>query len=203
MMAAMGKLVLPLLAIVTVLAGCASDSGGAQTSGPARDVPSVATPAASAVPSATGGEGGAPPPGRRPQATLDTRDEEMFRWWQAFFQCLADNGVPMGQKPASDGKPGTVLAPDNNTMDRKRYSAQFAKCAQLEPLQPPELDPRTNPKYLDSYRVMINCLNSRGMKVSPLPNGGGWNYDGPQALSAEQQSKVQFECQKEAFSGDL
>jgi hypothetical protein len=200
MMAAMGKLVLPLLAIitVTVLAGCTGDTGGAQTSGPARDVPSIA----GAAP-ATTGSAGSTPQGRRPQATLDTRDEEMFRWWQAFFQCLADNGVPMGQKPASDGKPGTVLAPDNNTMDRKRYSAQFAKCAQLEPLQPPELDPRTNPKYLDSYRAMINCLNSRGMKVSPLPNGGGWNYDGPQVLSAEQQSKVQFECQKEAFSGDL
>ncbi|ONI86917.1 hypothetical protein ALI144C_09675 [Actinosynnema sp. ALI-1.44] len=199
----MRRLLVPSLAItaltvLTVLAGCSGETGGAQVSGPAQDVASISTPAA---PPATGG-GGAQA-GRRPQATLDTTDEETARWWQTFLQCLVDNGVPISQKPASNGKPGTVLAPDNNSMDRTKYAAQYAKCAQLEPLQPPELDPRTNPRYMDSYRAMINCFNQRGLKVTPLPNGGGWNYDGPQTLSAEQQSKVQFECQKEAFSGDL
>ena len=49
------------------------------------------------------------------------------------------------------------------------------------------------------YRVEIKCLNDNGLKVTPLPNGGGYNYDGTPTMSQDQQTKVEFDCRKKAY----
>ncbi|GAA4942843.1 hypothetical protein GCM10023238_05900 [Streptomyces heliomycini] len=39
-----------------------------------------------------------------------------------------------------------------------------------------ETDPKRNPNYMADYADWIECMNGRGLKVDPLPNGEGWNY---------------------------
>lgn len=135
---------------------------------------------------------------RHPHQTLNTTDAEWWGWTQGYWKCLKDHGVPYVEK-----QPG-VLAPkgDGATIRGRNpaYDSAFDQCEPIRPLPAPELSPDTNPHYMDSYRKEIACLNQRGLKVTPLPNGGGWNYDGEPTMSRDQEAQVQFDCRKEAYS---
>ena len=153
-----------------------------------------------AAPSAPAGSGAPPATStvdRHPQETLNTTAAEWQAWFQTYWKCLKDHGVPFGEKA-----PG-VLAPKNTESTVRgrnpAYTAAFDQCDPIKPLPAPELSPDTNPHYMDSYRKEIACLNQRGLKVTPLPGGGGWNYDGQPTMSSEQQTQVQFDCRKEAY----
>ncbi|WP_328603159.1 hypothetical protein OG943_24055 [Amycolatopsis sp. NBC_00345] len=135
---------------------------------------------------------------RHPQQTLNTTDAEWWGWIQTYWKCLEDHGVPFGEK-----SPGVLAPKSNDATVRGRnpaYTGAFDQCDPIKPLPSPELSPDTNPHYLDGYRKEIACLNQHGMKVTPLPGGGGWNYDGRPTLSADQQSKIEFDCRKDAYS---
>lgn len=136
---------------------------------------------------------------KHPQQTLDTTDAEWWGWWNAWGKCLTAKGVPTYSKSNADGEV-TFPTDEGESGRNTTYKDAFAQCDVLRPLPDPALSPDTNPRYMDQYRVEIKCLNDNGLKVTPLPNGGGWNYNGTPALSQEQQNKVQFDCRRQAYS---
>jgi hypothetical protein len=161
--------------------------------------PSVAElPQSSASSPASSGAAQSKGPDKNPQQTLDTTDAEWWGWWNTWGKCLATKGVPTYTK-ANEKQEVTFPTKEGNDGRNTTYKDAFAQCDVLRPLPNPALSPDTNPRYMDQYRVEIKCLNDNGMKVTPLPDGGGWNFDGTPTLSEEQQAKVQFECRKKAY----
>ncbi|MGP4007700.1 hypothetical protein [Streptomyces sp. 4N124] len=137
----------------------------------------------------------------RPQIRLDTTDIEELRMYQGYLRCLKDHGVPMpspGNKmPEAD--PGSLWFPG---MDVAKERPEVEKaCLGKRPLPPPELDPKKNPDYMDDYNKWIACDNRRGLKVNPLPDGGGWNYK-PGVTPPGNADQIDQECMIEAFSGE-
>ncbi|MFD8386931.1 hypothetical protein ACFV2X_52080 [Streptomyces sp. NPDC059679] len=136
----------------------------------------------------------------RPQLRLDTTDIEEIRMYQGYLRCLKDHGVPLPPKGSKmpEADPGTLWFPGMDVA-KERPEAEKA-CLGKRPLPPPELDPKKNPDYMDDYNKWIACDNRRGLKVNPLPDGGGWNYKAgvTQPRNADQIDK---ECMIEAFSG--
>jgi len=154
-------------------------------------LPTTQTPAGSA-PATTGST-----VDRHPRQTLNTTDAEWWGWTQVYWKCLKEHGVPYVEKA-----PGVLAPKDSDATIRGRnpaYDGAFDQCEPIKPVPAPELSPDTNPHYMDGYRKEIACLNSRGLKVTPLANGGGWNYDGQPTMSQDEQAKVQFECRKVAY----
>ncbi|MFJ5303616.1 hypothetical protein [Streptomyces sp. NPDC088350] len=128
----------------------------------------------------------------RPQLRLDTSPAEEARLNGIYLDCLRDHGVPGGYKPgSSQWYPGGG--------GRGRDSAARRACLPKLPLQPPELDPARNPHYLDDFREYIRCLNAGGLKVKGLPDGSGWNYDGPLTLSDSEQADLDRHCTLKAY----
>lgn len=184
------RAVLGAAVLTIVLTGCAQK---------APETPSVAElpdkPASSSAPSsATPAKG----PDKHPQQTLDTTDTEWWGWWNTWGKCLAAKGVPTYSKRNDQGEVTFPTQEGNGGRDTT-YKDAFAQCDVLRPLPNPLLSPDTNPRYLDQYRVEIKCLNDNGLKVTPLPNGGGYNYDGTPTMSQDQQTKVEFDCRKKAY----
>jgi hypothetical protein len=162
---------------------------------PAAPAPSVASLPTSENP--TGTTATTSTVDRHPHQTLDTTDAEWHDWFQTYWRCLKDHGVPYVEK-----QPGVLAPKGNDSSVRGRnpaYDSAFDQCEPIKPLPAPELSPDTNPHYMDGYRKEIACLNQRGLKVTPLPDGGGWNYDGEPTMSQDQQAKVEFDCRKEAY----
>jgi hypothetical protein len=161
--------------------------------------PSVASLPTSGTPaSAAGTATAASTVDRHPHQTLNTTDAEWHDWFQTYWRCLKDHGVPYVEK-----QPGVLAPKGNDATVRGRnpaYDGAFDQCDPIKPLPAPELSPDTNPHYMDGYRKEIACLNSHGLKVTPLPDGGGWNYDGQPTMSQDEQNKLQFDCRKEAYS---
>ena len=125
--------------------------------------------------------------------------EEQFALLTAWQKCLMDHGVP----PARPGIPKEKNNSVASYADRSKYPQAYNACHSMKPIPAPELDAETNPQYMDSYGAMIDCMHQKGFDVQPLPNGGGWNYGGPNALSQEQEDKIYYSCRREAFSDDL
>jgi hypothetical protein len=183
---------------VTLITGCSGGDTQSQEDG----VASVPKPGGGG-----GGKGGASKSraaddseSGRPQIRMDTTDAEEIRMYQGYLHCIKDHGVPVGspgnKMPEAD--PGTLWFPGIDVA-KERPEVEKA-CIGKRPLQPPELDPKKNPDYMDDYSKWIACDNRRGLKVDPLPDGGGWNYKSgvTQPRNADQ---IDQECMIEAFSG--
>jgi hypothetical protein len=176
---------------------CAAAALTAACSGPAEPAPAVASLPTTQTPAGTATATTESTVDRHPRQTLNTTDAEWWRWTQVYWKCLKDHGVPYVEK-----EPGTLAPKGNDETIRGRnpaYDGAFDRCEPIKPVPAPELSPDTNPHYLDGYRKEIACLNSHGLKVTPLPGGGGWNYDGRPAMSQAEQTELQFECRKEAY----
>ncbi|MYW06671.1 hypothetical protein GT354_52010, partial [Streptomyces sp. SID3343] len=130
---------------------------------------------------------GAPAAGR-PQRRLDTSEEDEKRMWDTYEACLRDKGVDTRQTGSVEGEKART----------KKYAREFEACEVKLPLMPPEMDPKTNPKYDDGMRDWVKCMNAKGMKVKVVSDG--WTYTGDSTLSFEQQRKVEQDCKVEAFS---
>ncbi|EGX59968.1 hypothetical protein SZN_09948 [Streptomyces zinciresistens K42] len=130
---------------------------------------------------------------------MDTSAVEEVRMSQGYFQCLKENGVQImkigskleGGDPELLGWPGGDVSVDNPEAEKK--------CLGKKPLQPPETDPKKNPNYMGDYADYIDCMNGRGLKVEPLPNGEGWNYKAG-ATPPRNADQIDQECMIEAFS---
>ena len=183
------KLFLGAAAVLLAAVACGSSPA------PARSVASLPT---SGTPTGTGTATTSSTVDRHPRQTLNTTDAEWWGWTQVYWKCLKDHGVPYVEK-----EPGVLAPKGNDETIRGRnpaYDSAFDQCEPIKPLPAPELSPDTNPHYMDGYRKEIACLNSHGLKVTPLPDGGGWNYDGEPTMSRDQENQVQFDCRKEAYS---
>jgi len=177
---------------------CAAAALVAACGGPAKPAPSVASLPTSQTPASSGTATTGSTVDRHPQQTINTTDAEWWSWTQVYWKCLKEHGVPYVEKA-----PGVLAPKDSGSTIRGRnpaYDGAFDQCDPIRPLPAPELSPDTNPHYMDGYRKEIACLNARGLKVTPLANGGGWNYDGQPTMSQDEQAKVQFDCRKEAYS---
>ncbi|WP_043671645.1 hypothetical protein [Streptomyces xylophagus] len=169
------------LALLAACGGGHTESKDKQDKG----VASIVTPSASGSPTPD-----ASPESGRPQLRLDTSPAEEARLNGIYLNCLRDHGVPGGYKPgSSQWFPG-----GGSTKD-----AAYKACLSKKPLQPPELDPATNPHYLDDFREYVRCLNAGGLKVKGLPDGSGWNYDGPVTLSESEQADLDRRCTLKAY----
>lgn len=181
---------------VTLTAGCSS---GADAETSEAGVDSVAE----SVGDAKGGSSKSPADSDagRPRIRLDTTQLEEIRMYQGYLRCLKDHGVPIYSKgnkmPEAD--PGTLWFP-NMDVAKERPEVEKA-CLGKKPLHPPELDPQKNPDYMDDYSEWIACDNRRGLKVDPLPDGGGWNYK-PGTTPPRNADQIDKECMIEAFGGE-
>ncbi|HEY9328879.1 hypothetical protein ACG2OD_09305 [Streptomyces sp. PDY-4] len=183
---------------VTLITGCSS-GGDAESSEDGVD--SVAESGGDAKGGATKSPAADDSDSGRPQIRLDTTQIEEIRMYQGYLRCLKDHGVPISAKgnkmPEAD--PGTLWFP-NIDVAKERPEVEKA-CLGKKPLYPPELDPKKNPDYMDDYSKWIACDNRRGLKVNPLPDGGGWNYK-PGVTQPRNADQIDKECMIEAFGGE-
>jgi hypothetical protein len=142
----------------------------------------------------------------RPRLRLDSSQEEVDQAWQNYYLCLQEHGHKMlnGRTDTHAGPAGdqTVTSPDMEDDSPESVAAEKA-CENKLPMQPPELEPESNPHYLDDYQEYMTCLTDGGLKVHPIePFGTGWTYDDgvTQTLAPDVQQKLEHDCQVEAFS---
>jgi hypothetical protein len=183
---------------VTLITGCSGE-----------DVESQKDGVASVTESGGGGKGGATKSpaaddseSGRPQIRLDSTETEKLRMYQGYLRCLKDHGVtiaPAGDKFADWADPGSLGYPGEDVA--KEHPEAERACLEKKPMQPPELDPKKNPDYMNDYRKWIECDNRRGLKVDPLPGGSGWNFK-PGVTQPGNADQIDEECMREAFSGE-
>jgi hypothetical protein len=183
-----------LLAAVLLLGACSAQPADEPQ---VASVPTAAGSTSAAATTATDG---------RPQLRLDSSQEEVDLAWQNYYLCLQEHGHKMlngrTDQHAGPAGDGTVTSPDMEDDSPQSVAAKKA-CENKLPLQPPELDPDTNPHYLDDYHEYMTCLTDGGLKVHPIePFGTGWTYDDgvTQTLPEDVQQKLEHDCQVEAFS---
>lgn len=128
-----------------------------------------------------------PSDGEQPRRRMDMTAEEEQRLFDAHTACLEEkdpNGTGTG--------PGIA--------GRKIYSDEaWRLCAKKFPLPAWEMD-SSNPTFKDNWHKNVQCLNDRGLKVIET-EPGSWTYDGQPTMSADEQQKVQKECEQEVFGG--
>ncbi|MGW3591317.1 hypothetical protein [Streptomyces fungicidicus] len=184
---------------VALLAGC---SGAGGNEGPGVDSVDGSTGTAEKSESRRGdganSESGDSESGR-PQLRMDTSTLEELRMSQGYFQCLKDQGVKVskGGSKLEGGDPDLLWWP-NGDMAVDHPDAE-KKCLGKKPVQPPETDPKKNPNYMGDYADWIDCMNEKGLKVDPLPNGEGWNYKAG-TTPPRNADQIQQDCMIEAFS---
>ncbi|MFI0978150.1 hypothetical protein ACH4SP_14275 [Streptomyces sp. NPDC021093] len=128
----------------------------------------------------------------RPQRRLDTSDEEEQRMWNTYNSCLKDNGVKMQQ--------GMVVGSGETPVEGPREpKAAYEKCLIKLPLMPPEMDPKTNPRYQDDFTEWVRCINEGGVGVKALADGSGWTYTGDLKMPGAQAHKIENDCKVKAF----
>ncbi|MHC3472664.1 hypothetical protein ACYF6T_28775 [Streptomyces sp. 7R007] len=181
---------------VTLITGCSKGDAESQEDGVASVTESGGDGKGGAAesPAADDSDSG------RPQIRLDTTDVEELRMYQGYLRCLKDHGVtikPIGDK-IPDADPGSLGWPGEDVA--KEHPEAEKACLGKKPMQPAELDPKKNPDYMDDYSKWIACDNRRGLKVDPLPDGGGWDYK-PGATQPGNADQIDQECMQEAFSG--
>ncbi|MCX4911220.1 hypothetical protein [Streptomyces sp. NBC_00878] len=195
------------VAVSALATGCSSDSAAKdKSSGKGDGVASVSDPSGKGKEKGTSSGSGAA--GKdAPQIRLDTTEPEKLAMYQPYLSCLKSNGVPVEKAgiggPNANGKfsgdPSQLWYPSADVSD---YPKAVQACTGKEPLYPPELDPKKNPHFMDDFRKQIECMDGRGLKVDPLPDGSGWNYgEGGSSLSTAETTRIEHECQMEAFGG--
>jgi hypothetical protein len=204
------------MAVGALATGCslASDTED-KASGKGDDVASVTDPSGKGEAKDKGGSSGGGEAGKdAPQLRLDTTEEEKLAMFQPYLSCMKSNGVPIEK---AGGNPDDPLAKEkavNNGgfvgdpsqlwysgVDETEYPKALKACGGKRPRQPQELDPKTNPHFMDDFRKQIQCMNDRGVKVDGLPDGSGWNYRGESTLSSAEVTRIDRQCQVEAFGG--
>lgn len=187
------------VAVALALGGCGEDNKTADTSVAtlASGSPTVQTSSAA---DAAGG---------RPQLRLDTSAADRWRMSQVWFHCLKDAGAPMYEATKAEDEPGWQpgdILPDTSTPDHKpdpRFAEPQKKCADKEPLEPPEKDPKRNPHYADGMKAWAGCLRKAGMKVTvETLDGGEMNLTASPADGKTDQAfeNTYKECEIEAFA---
>ncbi|MEW1867928.1 hypothetical protein AB0420_07015 [Streptomyces caelestis] len=184
---------------VTLLAGC-SGTGGNEGPG----VDSVDESTGTAEKSESRREDGADSESDdsesgRPQLRMDTSVLEELRMTQGYLQCLKDQGVRVDKGVTKLGEEAVDLLWWPNEDTSVEHPDAEKKCLGKKPLQPSETDPKRNPNYMADYADWIECMNGRGLKVDPLPNGEGWNYKAG-TTPPRNEDQIQQECMIEAFS---
>jgi hypothetical protein len=180
---------LPVLvtAATALLVGCGG-SGGSGGHGAAGKPGggAVASVAASAGSSAAGrkpASSSTDPDAGRPQIRLDSSQHDINAMMDAWTACLKDKGGPDALLQAKEH-------PANPTAKA---------CLSKLPLDPPELDPATNPHYSDDLRVMVRCMNSHGIRTVASADGDSWSLVHGGDLGAPGFQTTQEKCQVKAF----
>lgn len=183
------KTAVPLLvALVVLLTGC---SGGGSESDAGAGVSSIAGQATHTPPSQAGADA------RRPQLRVDTTEAEKARLLTVWGKCLKGQGVPTYEK---DG--GKLVLTEAKPSE---YAAQFAACADKEPVYPAALDPQRNPHYADDMREWVACTNEKSPTLKVVQTDDGPRpaddaaYNNASDEAQKQFAKVQQNCQYEAF----
>lgn len=184
-----------------LLSACGGSGSSADHNAGTSEVASIDSPTASG--GHTGGKGGkggagggssADASSKGVQLRLDMTEAEQNAVAQAYAHCLKDQGVPTYNKGPAYTFP---------KYGADKYPAAYGACQSKKPIPAPELDPATNPHYMDEYRDNITCLNRKGLAVEALPDAGGWTYSahtGRIAPGSPQEKQVTHDCQVEAFS---
>jgi hypothetical protein len=127
--------------------------------------------------------------------------------FQPYLRCLKDRDVPVTRAGSDDGAKHTALKGGEEVassmlwyvgVDMADYPAAEKACTPIRPLMPKELDPKRNPDYLKDFRAQIECMEARGVKVTGLPDGSGYNYrDGFQP--DDKTPDIEQDCMMKAF----
>ncbi len=190
------------LALTTLLTACGGggdDAKGAEADG-ADGVASIQTDKPGA--GAKSGSGKDSSDSGRPRWRLDSSDEEILALWDRYYGCLKENGVRMNSERGHDlpaGPDGKVLPPGG----KEEPKAAYTKCKIKLPQGPDVLDRKKNPKYDQMNAADVKCMQNKGMKVA-LGGGEGmqWSFTGqPSGLSEAQETKIEKDCELEAFGG--
>jgi len=161
----------------------------------------VATLQTSQAPSASSPASTASPDAARPRERLDMTPDESDQLYEAYNQCLGDNGLP-----SKGTGSGTGVAPV--VVDPAKEAAAEAACVSKKPLPPWEYDV-ANPQASDFVHKMVLCLRAKGVRLveeSPVKPGedrttlelGGKNNDQD---SISKGLDLIPRCEKELSSG--
>jgi hypothetical protein len=186
------------VAVASALGGCGKDkTTDTSVATLASGSPTVQTSSANAA-------------GGRPQIRLDTSDADRWRMAQVYYHCLKDAGAPMYEATKAKDEPGWQpgdILPDSSTPDHKpdpRFAEPAKKCADKEPLGPPEEDPKRNPHYADGMKAWADCLRNAGMKVTVENLDGGeinLTASPPDGKTSDQAFESRYkQCEMEAFA---
>ncbi|WP_405101758.1 hypothetical protein [Micromonospora sp. NBC_01412] len=126
---------------------------------------------------------------------LDTTDAEEARLWEVWKTCMFANG---GQDLTD---PGPQIGTSNRMLDVEGSpKAAHEKCQPKKPLPPVELDEKTNPRYAEQWKEMVQCLRKNGLKVSTT-KPGEWTYDDQDGDSGIDVEALQDRCTLKVFGG--
>ena len=168
--------------------------------------PEPAKPKVAALP----GKSAAPSAGASAPAAADTNDvrqlklgateAEVDRAYDAYYACWTAAGIPSTKIEGHDG--GPLLTVKQNP---KKYQKQVDSCADKEPLNPPELDPKLNPDYWDQLRDEQKCNRDKGLPLGIRKGQEGLWVEPPtdanfRKVRTDEATKIQHDCEKQAYS---
>jgi len=138
----------PLITIAllaTVLAGCAQQPAES-------DIATINQPGSSSA-------NGSAAPEDRPRLRLDMTDEEITALYQAYDDCLSENGAGGKADADADAAGGSVA----DAGDASDYAAAELACMAFNPLPAWETD-RNNPDAMDFMNAVVSCLKDKGVE---------------------------------------
>jgi hypothetical protein len=115
---------------------------------------------------------------------------EARRLINPYYSCLEDHGVT-----GIGTKPGGLMGPSEKFPNTPLVVTAEKDCAPKKPHAPWQEIPADNPNYQADMAKWVNCMNARGVPVTP--NSQGWTF----ASSHEpaDAGQVQLECEMTAF----
>ena len=126
---------------------------------------------------------------------------------QPYLQCLKDHDVPIrkvgrltkgpGGEAMTNPEPDLLDNPVAYNVDPSTYPGADEACDALRPIPAPELDPKTNPDYMNDFRAQMDCMREKGLDVDPNADGSGYRLPEYNART----EKISDECQNKAFGG--
>ena len=182
-----------LVATLTLLGACSRAEP--KSSGP--QVASVPTTASAGKPASTAEKTTAPVVDR--QLRLGATQAEIDRAYDAYYACWTKAGVPSVSKGGQKASP--LMAYKLNS---KKYQKAVDSCADQEPLNPPELEPDTNPKYWDQLREEARCVKAKGLPLRPRAGSPGLWVSPPtdanyRKVRTDAAVQIQNDCEMQAY----